>query len=34
MAYNTAVSALMILANEYDNHEFTKADLSSIINTS
>lgn len=31
MAYNTAVSALMILANEYDNHEFTKADYRLLL---
>ena len=31
MAYNTAVSALMILANEYDSHEFTKDDYRLLL---
>ena len=31
MAYNTAVSALMILANEYDSNEFTKDDYRLLL---
>ncbi len=31
MAYNTAVSALMILANEYDNNTITKADYRLLL---